>query len=284
MGVMALDNPDEQNADFWDEPCGMAFAGQRGYDIDVPAGLDGFDQAYFEFYPYLRSYVDRALADATSVVEVGLGLGTTSRYMARKVDRYLGIDVAGGPCRFVERSFSDRGLVGKFLANSILRIQPEDVGEQFDAAVAIGSLHHTGDLSLAVKRLEALVKPGGKILIMVYNEFELRRILERPGRALGHAMIRHKQPNATWPELDEKARSANDTDSSGRPAPFTNYSTKRTWKTISGRRVEYRVTRENFHAIPFRRAPGGQLPRKWMLGIPARIAGTDLYVEGAVPR
>ena len=67
MGVMALDNPDEQNADFWDEPCGMAFAGQRGYDIDVPAELDGFDEAYFEFYPYLRSYVDRALAGATSV-------------------------------------------------------------------------------------------------------------------------------------------------------------------------------------------------------------------------
>ena len=86
MGFMAADNPDEQNADFWDEPCGMAFAGQRGYDIDVPAGLDGFDQAYFEFYPYLRGYVDRALADATSVVEVGLGLGTTSRYMARNVE------------------------------------------------------------------------------------------------------------------------------------------------------------------------------------------------------
>lgn len=280
---MALDIPDDQNAAFWDEPCGIAFAGQRGYDIDLPAGLDAFDTGYFDFYPYLRGYLDRALADATSVVEVGLGLGTISRYMVMGVERYVGIDVAGGPCRFVERSFSDRGLKGTFVTNSILKVQPKDLGKPFDVAVAIGSLHHTGNLTVAVKRLEELVKPGGKILIMVYNEFELKRIINRPRRALRHALTRRTQPHATWPEMDEKARGANDTDSKGRPAPFTNYSTKTTWKSISGRQVEYRVTRENFHRIPFPGAAGGQIPRHWLLGLPARIVGTDLYVEGNVP-
>ncbi|OIQ81307.1 ubiquinone biosynthesis O-methyltransferase [mine drainage metagenome] len=280
---MTLDTPDDQNSAFWDEPCGIAFAGQRGYDIDLPAGLDAFDAGYFDFYPYLRSYLDRVLADATSVVEVGLGLGTISRYMARHVERYVGIDVAGGPCRFVERSFSDRGLKGTLVTNSILEVQTKDLGEPFDAAVAIGSLHHTGNLTKAVKRLEDLVKPGGEILIMVYNEFELRRILTRPHQAVGHAITRHTQPNATWPELDEKIRAANDTDSKGRSAPFTNYSTKTTWKTISERGVEYRVTRENFRRIPVPGVRGGQIPRKWLLGLPARIVGTDLYVEGTIP-
>jgi len=46
--------------------------------------------------------------------------------------------------------------------------------------VAIGSLHHTGDLAKSVNECFRLLRPDGKFVFMVYNSLSYRRFWQEP--------------------------------------------------------------------------------------------------------
>lgn len=275
---MESNDVDAQNAEFWNEPCGVIFAGNKGFDIGTTKGLNDFDIAYFDLYPYLKKYLDAVITPGNSVIEVGLGLGTVSRYLASQSSNYLGVDVAQGPCKFVEQSLKERALSGATICMSILSGSMLDYEDQFDAAIAIGSLHHTGNLSLAVSQLENCVSPGGLILIMIYNEFDLRRLLSKPFRSMKRMNEYLSKSKNFWEEDDAVLRGANDVNLAGDPAPSTAYATKQFFKSREQYGWRYSVRRENFHRIPLLgRAP---ITRRLLLGWPAHLFGCDLYAVG----
>jgi SAM-dependent methyltransferase len=52
----------------------------------------------------------------------------------------------------------------------------------FDAIVAIGCLHHTGDIGGAIESCRRLLAPGGILIGMVYYAYSYRRWLNEPAR------------------------------------------------------------------------------------------------------
>ena len=73
---------DDQNASFWNEPCGTTAALNNGFDLNTKQGREDFDRWYWGFYPYLMPLVDEAINDAKSVLEIGIGSGSLSRYLS----------------------------------------------------------------------------------------------------------------------------------------------------------------------------------------------------------
>lgn len=264
---------ENRNAEFWNDICGSHAALVNGFDISTRFGVEQFDNWYFEFYPYLRKYLSIENIQSMDVVEVGLGLGTVARFLGSRCRNYTGIDISPNTCSYVEQTFDNLGLRGKFLNQSILT---DLVDQKFDFGVAIGSLHHTSDLEQSLNNFENMIMPGGRSLVMVYNEFEFRRIIGRPLLATLNFSRSMLNRSHVFHEQDFGWRGRNDSNSQGESAPFTSYQSKKFFHSKK-RLCTYSVQKENFHAFSFL---GRSFPRSKLLKHPFRFLGTDLYASG----
>jgi SAM-dependent methyltransferase len=269
--------PNFANSEFWKTLCGTVAANSLGLDLSLVEDQNKFDDWYMSFYPYLFDLLDEIDVSGKSVVEVGLGLGTVTRQVARSADSYLGIDISKPSVEFVQGTLRQRKLGGEILQASILNL-PENISREFDVGIAIGSLHHTGDLVRAIQELQNIVKPSGKILLMIYNEFDFRRWIRRPIRTLGHLMNSYFKKDYSWNEENGVMRALNDADLDGNPAPYTVFSTKRFFLQFENAGFKYKVIRKNFHDYSF---ISRVFRRSNLLGLPASIMGCDLYAIGS---
>ena len=114
----------------------------------LPASLKRFDDWYFAFYPYLFIHVPFDEFKGADVLEAGLGYGTVSQRIAEAGARYFGLDIAPGPVWMANHRLQQAGLPGQARQGSILATDFAD--QTFDFIVAIGCLHHTGDLPRAI--------------------------------------------------------------------------------------------------------------------------------------
>ena len=105
------EDADAANAEFWNYLCGTNAATYMGFDLDTREGVSQFDTWYMGFYPYLQAYVDNAVHSAQSCLEVGIGLGTVSRYLSRNVHELSALDVAPQPCIFLKMMPQAGGVI-----------------------------------------------------------------------------------------------------------------------------------------------------------------------------
>lgn len=125
------------------------------------------------------------------VLDAGCGTGQLALYLSMVKASVVGIDFSFASLQkgqaFKERfGLHDARFVQMNLFEPALR------PESFDYVFSNGVLHHTGDASGGFRGLCALVKPGGFIVIGLYNRYgrlllDLRRVIFRVtrGRFLG---------------------------------------------------------------------------------------------------
>ena len=258
---------DARNADFWDELCGTTLAKQLGVTDDSPESLARFDRYYLGLYPYLEGYLPENGGGKERLLEIGLGYGTVSQILASRGFDYNGLDIAAGPVEMVRHRL---GLLGigdadrRVRVGSVLEAPYED--ESFDHVVAIGCLHHTGDLAGAVAEVHRILRPGGRATVMVYNRNSFRRVKMAVAAAPARILGRGSGPD------EEEMRGAYDRNAGGEAAPATEYTSVRGARELFSSFEQVGVRRENFDDL------GRALPRRRLLGWPARVAGLDLYI------
>ena len=274
--IVRRESADKDNAEFWNYLCGTNAAIYMGFDLATEEGVLEFDNWYFHFYPYLKAYIDQTILDAQTSLEVGIGLGTVSRYLSRNVNELSALDVAPQPCIFLQKSLESENVNLNTINTSILDgTLFTQVGERFDSAIAIGSLHHTGNLNLALDNLIGSVEPGGKILVMVYNEFSFYRLLKNPLRFLLRLTESKFRKKYTWSEHDGPIRAVNDSNDEGVAAPHTAYSSKRLFTSRSD--SKWNVNSENLSDfILFKKL----ISRRKLLYFVHIFGGLDLYATG----
>jgi SAM-dependent methyltransferase len=255
---------DADNAEFWDELCGTAFARRVGVADSSAQSLARFDAAYLDFYPYLKGYLPPSGASGR-VLEIGLGYGTLGQALADRGLDYSGLDIAEGPVAMMRHRLSNLGVedpASRVLVGSALDIPHR--AARFDFVYSIGCLHHTGDLPRAVSEVRRVLVPGGRAVVMLYNRHSLRRaalaVINLP-RLLRGGRGAH----------EESIRGTYDRDLEGRPAPIVDYTSKREALRLFEAFSDVSVRRENFDNVKV-------LPREWFLGTPARLLGVDLYI------
>ena len=214
---------DISNSSFWNELCGSVLARVLGITDASPQSLKRFDDWYFGFYPYLFPFVSASGLAGRRALEVGLGYGSLAQKIAEAGADYTGLDIAAGPVAMVNHRLRQCGLPGRAVEGSVLKCPFPD--QSFDVAIAIGSLHHTGDLGLALSELRRVLVPGGQLVFMVYNALSYRRWLRWPLATMRHALwVRGALP--TRPASSESERRAYDADSEGNAAPETVFCAK----------------------------------------------------------
>jgi SAM-dependent methyltransferase len=261
----------DRNAAFWEELCGSTQARLLGVTDASPLSLKRFDDWYFDFYPYLFEHIPFAQLNGRDVLEVGLGYGSVAQRLAELGALYQGLDIASGPVAMVNHRLRQNGLLGGARQGSILAAPFADAS--FDAVVAIGCLHHTGDLQKAIGECRRVLRPGGALRFMVYYAYSYRRMLQAPAATLRHAWQVSAGYRGIVDAGHESERAVYDPNAFGEGAPHTDWISFRALRHLCRDFASFSGRIENV-AAPL----GAQKIRALMMRTPlVRRFGLDLY-------
>ena len=146
--------------------------------LGVLAGAGNFNRWMFErIEPFCGG----------EILEAGSGIGNLSHFLIEAFDNVTLSDVDPAYCGLLERRFSScpsfKGVCRMDLgASDIGAVAPELTG-RFDTVIALNVVEHIADDQQAVRNCAALLRPGGRLVVLVpayqglYNELD---------RGLGH--------------------------------------------------------------------------------------------------
>ena len=99
---------------------------------------------------------------------------------------YHGLDIAAGPVEMARHRLASvpGARPEQVQQGSVLELPVPDAS--FDLVASIGCLHHTGDLFGAIQEVRRVLRPGGRLVLMVYNRRSLRRLVAAPVSAVRH--------------------------------------------------------------------------------------------------
>lgn len=266
---------DTANSSFWDELCGSSAARAWGVIDNSTTSLRRFDDNFLRFYPYLNRHIPWANLRGKRVLEVGLGYGTLSQKLAESGSIFTGLDIAANPIAMVKHRLSANGLPGQAVQGNIL--SPPVPEGAFDVIVAIGCLHHTGDLKAAIDSCCRLLSSGGHLIGMVYYAYSYRRFWNEPVRTVRQLIRESRGLRGT---VRDGGTFAYDHGQDGSLAPSTEFVSVRSLRSFCSGFINFTAATENANQEP----PFLWWTRERLLASPLpRICGIDLYWTCAKP-
>jgi len=125
--------------------------------------------------------IDRAIAGDARIVEIGCGTGQMALYLARADRIVIGADLARASLALGAAAARRFGVDRvQFVETDLQR--PGLKPGSFDVVYSSGVLHHTPNPRASFARLAQLARPGGTIIVGVYNAFA--RVPSRVRRAI----------------------------------------------------------------------------------------------------
>jgi SAM-dependent methyltransferase len=155
-----------------------------------------YEQAPFPAYPprdshsWLRAraersefarLLDRAIAGDARILELGCGTGQMSLFLATADRVVVGADLTRASLQLAEAARERFGVQRALFVETDLRAPGVRRGA-FDVVYSSGVLHHTPDPRASFAAMARLVRPGGIVVVGVYNAYA--RIPHRVRRAV----------------------------------------------------------------------------------------------------
>lgn len=144
--------------------------------------------------------LDEAIPGDARIVEIGCGTGQMSIYLARADRVVIGADLTRASL-LLAAAAAKRFAVDKALFVETDLASPGLRQAAFDIVYCSGVLHHTADPRESFRRIAKLVRPGGMIVIGLYNA--IARIPLRLRRAVARLTKERWIPHD--PVLDDRA-------------------------------------------------------------------------------
>jgi SAM-dependent methyltransferase len=130
--------------------------------------------------------LDRAIPGDARIVDVGCGTGQMPIYLARGDRHVVGVDLSRASLQLGAEAARRFGLEGIQFVQADLH-RPGLREASFDVVLTAGVVHHTPNPAAAFAAVARLARPGGTIILGVYNAFarmplRLRRLVARATR------------------------------------------------------------------------------------------------------
>ncbi|GAB4110090.1 MAG: hypothetical protein OHK0013_45930 [Sandaracinaceae bacterium] len=175
----------------------MSASDVRAYYDDFSRTYDlGRDRGYHAMVDDIETSAVLALASGREVLEVGCGTGLVLERVAPVARRAEGVDLSPGMLAHARA----RGLSVR--EGDATKLPFAD--ESFDLAYAFKVLAHVPDVDRAIAEMFRVVRPGGHVLVEVYNRRSLRFVSRwlRGARRIGTSHDESDVPTR-WETLEE---------------------------------------------------------------------------------
>ena len=161
----------EQVQDQWNHnPVGTHYATHT-----EPHTLQWFQEVesyrYGTYAPWMASVMEFEQHAGHEVLEIGGGVGTDLSQFARHGAKVTDLDLSAGHLALARENFERRGLQGRFVHHDAESLPFPD--NSFDLVYSNGVLHHTPNTTHVASEIRRVLKPGGRIIIMMYAEWSI---------------------------------------------------------------------------------------------------------------
>ncbi len=166
---MLVEQDNEQLKDqvraYWNaHPCGTQFThlewGSKEFFEEV-------ERFRYETQPFMREVMEFDRHKGERLLEIGCGLGTDLMQFARGGALVTGVDLTPASAELVRRRLALYGLSGNAQVADAERLPFAD--NTFDVVYSFGVLHHTPNTAKSVDEAYRVLRPGGRIIIMLYH-------------------------------------------------------------------------------------------------------------------
>ncbi len=120
----------------------------------------------------LEKFIPYAELNGKKVLEIGCGAGLVASHLVMAGSNLHAIDLTEKAVKITKKRFEVFGLNG-----TIQQMDAEELEfdrDTFDRVVSWGVIHHSGNLKGIINQIYRVLKPGGKVYLMVYNKNSLR--------------------------------------------------------------------------------------------------------------
>lgn len=117
---------------------------------------------------YLKE-INKVMRDDIDVLDVGCGTGLISNLFADKYKcNITAVDFSDG-IDYAKKFAQDNRIKNvKWVKKDFLQFKTE---KKYDVIICCGVLHHIPDYPIALDKMKSLLKPGGKLVLAVYNKY-----------------------------------------------------------------------------------------------------------------
>jgi len=166
---------EDEIAGFWEaNPCGAGLAGDVS-DVDE-AFFTRYDSLRYGEETHIPGFLDAMHVAGKRVLEIGLGQGADSELLIRRGAVWSGLDLTNESVSRVRRRMLLRKLPYDGLrVGSVLRIPYES--SSFDLVYSHGVLHHVPDIQRAQAEIRRVLRPDGRLVVMLYAKYSLNYLL-----------------------------------------------------------------------------------------------------------
>lgn len=149
---------------------------------DVEVGSDAFWQ-HLERSVARNDYKQGALerfaasCGGGKLLEIGSGLGLELARLGKLGFDVTGVDLAPNAVALCNRYLERQGVNGRAVVQNAEALEFGD--QSFDAVYSSGVIQHTPDIERAIAEIDRVLKPGGRILIILYHRHSWFYLLQR---------------------------------------------------------------------------------------------------------
>jgi len=185
---------------FWNvEACGERYGDEQ-------------ERLRYQLEPEILTFASFSGASGLRVLEIGVGMGADYLRWLRAGATATGIDLTERAVALAGQRVAADGLEADLRVANAERLPFED--EQFDLVYSWGVLHHTPDTAGAFSEAQRVLKPGGRLKVMIYHRHSWVALAAwvrfcllrgRPHRGLRYA-VSHVESPGTKAFTDDEAR------------------------------------------------------------------------------
>lgn len=261
---------------FWDQnPCGETLVGRNG---DWEAFFKRYDTYRYATEGHILGELDRLNLAGKQALEIGIGQAADSEQVIRRGAEWSGLDLTSEAILRARKRFEIFHLPFKALKQGRADQIPYP-DHAFDLIYSHGVLHHIPQVREVSREIRRVLKPGGKLVVMLYHKRSLnylfsicviRRLLMIPlylfAKVGGGKVIRNKillghihnaEKFGFWPYLHNPLFMMKNTD-----GPENPYSKVYDLQSVADDFKEFRVLESRTHFLNERHLPF----LKWLPG------------------
>ena len=147
------------------------------YPVGTREFFQQLDEYRYDKLNYLPRLVDVSTYQGKSLLEVGCGAGIDLVRFARAGAVVTGIDLSTTAIELARKNIEQNGLKADLWVMNGESMQFPD--NSFDVVYAHGVLQYTADVEKMVAEIHRVVKPGGGVVVMVYNRNSWLNLMRR---------------------------------------------------------------------------------------------------------